>query len=207
MYYISIRETRLKWERENISRSSSTIPTTAVDPPLKPPGEPVPTPIIASPSTPSLIAPVPIKPFDINLHISILQRNLYDAERFAAHLEHLVGRTTQRIKERLGRRVWGGRDIYMADVNRRIILSREAWARSAGFRERREPPKPTAIEFPPPPPPDVDTSVRNIPPHLTIGRKFEDRTPFFQPNSRRSFSTTSSYDSSLWQTLWRRNRP
>lgn len=205
LYYMSIRERRLRWDRENKSRSSSSIPTTAIDPPLtplEPPDEPVSTPIIASPSTPSLIAPVPIKPFDINLHISILQRNLYDSERFAAHLEQLVGRTTQRIKERLGRRVWDGRDIYMADVNRRIILSREAWARSAGFRERREPPsKPTVIEFPPP---DGDTSsVRHIPPHLTIGRKFEDRTPFFQPNSRRSFSTTSSHDSSLWQTLRR----
>lgn len=197
-YYMKVRQERLKWEREN---KDCIVPTTAVDPLLKPPNDPASTPINASPST---IAPVPIKPFDIKLHISILQRNLYDSERFHAHLEHLVGRTTQRLKERLGRRVWAGKDIYMADVNKRIMLSRDAWARSAGFRERREPPKPTVIEFPPP---DVDTSLRHVPPHLTLGRKLEDRTPFFQPSSRRSFSTMSSRDSSLWQTLWRRNRP
>ncbi|OBZ76481.1 hypothetical protein A0H81_03558 [Grifola frondosa] len=63
----------------------------------------------------------PTRLFDIDMHLSILERDLLMISQFYGHVQDVMGRNTQRIKERLGRRVWGGRDIYMHDKGVREV--------------------------------------------------------------------------------------
>lgn len=88
--------------------------------------------------------PQPAKMFDIDLHIRILTRDIEEIAAFAKNLDFILGRTYQRRKERLGRRVWGDKDVYLSDVHQRTRISRQKWQEIVGFRPRREFfPKPT----------------------------------------------------------------
>lgn len=84
-------------------------------------------------TTPPLAPP---KYFDIDLHILILQRDITEIETFATQVEDILGRTTQRLKERLGRRVWAGKDVYLHTDEKRQKLSREHWREIVQFRPR-----------------------------------------------------------------------
>jgi len=88
-------------------------------------------------TTPEVETPK-VKPFNLNLHIDILQRNVSELERFQSRLEFLVGRTSQRVKERLGRRVWQSRDIYLATEGERKVVSKEQWREMVNFRPRSD---------------------------------------------------------------------
>jgi hypothetical protein len=76
------------------------------------------------------------KPINIALHLSILRRDISEISRFTAHVEDVLGRTIQRVKERIGRRVWDGKDVYIATEAARIPLSRETWTEHAGWQPR-----------------------------------------------------------------------
>jgi hypothetical protein len=80
-----------------------------------------------SPSTP------PPRVFDINVHISLLQRDIQQLEQLSLEVEAVLGRTIHRIKERLGRRVWSGKDIWLADEKARIHVSKEFWRDAVNF--------------------------------------------------------------------------
>ena len=77
-----------------------------------------------------------IKYFNITLHIRILKRNLFEIKDFAKRLEFVIGRTTERVKDRLGRRVWAGKDIYLATEARRLNQTRESWRTIVNFQRR-----------------------------------------------------------------------
>ena len=79
-----------------------------------------------------------IKYFDLDLHVRILTRNLFEIKDFARRLEFVFGRTTERVKERLGRRVWSGKDIYLSTEARRVNQTREAWKTIVNFQPRRD---------------------------------------------------------------------
>lgn len=77
------------------------------------------------------------KTFDFDLHLRILQRDLEEITTFSTHLEQVLGRTTQRVKERLGRRVWSGKDIYLiTDGDRRGRVPRDRWRQIVKFKPR-----------------------------------------------------------------------
>ncbi|PCH41418.1 hypothetical protein WOLCODRAFT_118907 [Wolfiporia cocos MD-104 SS10] len=78
-------------------------------------------------------SPTPPKLFDINVHLAILERELDELEHFHAHMAEILGRTAQRVKERLGRRVWSDKDVYMRDEDTRVSIGREAWVRKVNF--------------------------------------------------------------------------
>ena len=79
----------------------------------------------------------PVSHFDINLHLNILQRDIDELESFARHLYDILGRTTQRIKERLGRRVSQDKDIFLlTDRDHRRKVSRHAWREMVNFKPR-----------------------------------------------------------------------
>ena len=99
--------------------------------------------------SPPPIQPSPIKNFDIDLHIRLLERDLEELEAFAKYAEDVYGRNMQRVKERLGRRVWSGQDIYMSSADSRVVLERDAWRGMAGFQSRRH-----ADALPRSPPPE-----------------------------------------------------
>ena len=71
--------------------------------------------------------------FDIDAHISILQRDIRQLERLDSDVEAVLGRTLHRIKERLGRRVWSGKDIWLAHDRARVPTTKEYWKGAANF--------------------------------------------------------------------------
>ena len=79
-----------------------------------------------------------IKYFNIDLHVQILTRNLFEIKDFARRLEFVLGRTTERVKERLGRRVWAGKDIYLSTEARRLNQTRDSWKTIVNFQPRRD---------------------------------------------------------------------
>jgi len=79
-----------------------------------------------------------IKYLNLDLHVRIITRNLFEIKDFARRLEFVLGRTTERVKERLGRRVWAGRDIYLSTEGRRVNQMREAWKTIVNFQPRRD---------------------------------------------------------------------
>lgn len=81
-----------------------------------------------------------IKPFDLNLHIELLERELRRIEQLAGRVDYILGRTIQRVKERLGRRVWGEKNIYLRSQNDRVKISRAQWTEIVNFKPRREHP-------------------------------------------------------------------
>jgi hypothetical protein len=86
---------------------------------------------------PDVPSPPPIKYFDITLHLEILQRDIEQIENYEVQVRDVLGRTTQRVKERLGRRVWAGKTIYLlTDIDRRRKVSREAWRDIVHFKPR-----------------------------------------------------------------------
>ncbi|KAG5646401.1 hypothetical protein DXG03_003451 [Asterophora parasitica] len=80
--------------------------------------------------------PAPIKRLDIDLHLRVLQRDIEEIEAFQERLRAVLGRNTQRVKERLGRRVWAGKDVYMADEGQRRKVTRQEWQRVVGFKPK-----------------------------------------------------------------------
>ncbi|KAF5363909.1 hypothetical protein D9756_000868 [Leucocoprinus leucothites] len=79
----------------------------------------------------------PPKMLDLDLHIRILTEDIKEISSFAKDLDDVLGRTFQRRKERLGRRVWRGQDIYLSDNDRREGISRTRWREIVHFRPRR----------------------------------------------------------------------
>ena len=69
-------------------------------------------------------APLP-RIFNIDAHIKHLQRDVEQLEQLAADAEATFGRTIHRIKERPGRRVWSGKDVWFADEWGRVPVSKE----------------------------------------------------------------------------------
>jgi hypothetical protein len=71
--------------------------------------------------------------FDINAHISLLRRDIQQLEKLSLEAEAVCGRTIHRIKERLGRRVWSGKDVWLADEQARIPVNQEFWRDTVNF--------------------------------------------------------------------------
>lgn len=81
--------------------------------------------------------PSPSRIFDINAHISLLQRDIEQLERLASDVEAVFGRTVHRIKERLGRRVWSGKDVWLRDEQARVPVTKEIWKEDVNFMTPR----------------------------------------------------------------------
>jgi hypothetical protein len=71
--------------------------------------------------------------FNIDAHISHLQRDIQQLERLGSNVEATLGRTVHRIKERLGRRVWSGKDVWLADEQARVPVTKEVWREVVNF--------------------------------------------------------------------------
>jgi hypothetical protein len=75
----------------------------------------------------------PPRIFDIDTHISFLQRDVKQLEQLRLDVEAVFGRTTHRIKERLGRRVWSGKDVWLADGRTRVPVTKQFWKKTVNF--------------------------------------------------------------------------
>ncbi|KAJ7179330.1 hypothetical protein C8R46DRAFT_1073429 [Mycena filopes] len=84
-------------------------------------------------------APTPVKNFNLDLHIRVLTRDIAEIDALQVHVQTILSRTTRRAKERLGRRVWQGKDIYLhtdGDRRRRRV-GLEQWERIARVRKEK----------------------------------------------------------------------
>ncbi|KIY49528.1 hypothetical protein FISHEDRAFT_41252 [Fistulina hepatica ATCC 64428] len=81
------------------------------------------------------------KLMDIDMHITILERDIEELTQLYPTVFALRGRTTQRIKERLGRRVWATKDIFLRTEDARAVeAGRQRWRQIANFKPKRHPP-------------------------------------------------------------------
>jgi hypothetical protein len=78
----------------------------------------------------------PHRPFKPAVHIAILQRDLAEVAQLSEDLAEIIGRVVQRRKERIGRRVWAGKDVWVRDEGRRVELPKETWAAKVGWQPR-----------------------------------------------------------------------
>ncbi|KAG6855049.1 hypothetical protein C0991_005978 [Blastosporella zonata] len=123
--------------------------------------------IDALPILPSVPFKDPVKLIDLDLHIRVLQRDIAELEEFSERVDFLLSRSVQRVKEALGRRVWEGKDIYLADENRRRTVSREHWIKNVGFKSS---------------PSDVDKTFYRAPAMIADTSPAATRMSFFQSN-------------------------
>ncbi|KAL7282128.1 hypothetical protein ACG7TL_003597 [Trametes sanguinea] len=97
---------------------------------------------IRSPSADGTPIASPKKPkqFHIDFHLALLRRELDRLLEFLDHAEMVYQRTVQRVKERLGRRVWQDKDVFLRDENDRVMVTKERWRAIVNFRPRSEVP-------------------------------------------------------------------
>ncbi|KIL00370.1 hypothetical protein PAXRUDRAFT_8247 [Paxillus rubicundulus Ve08.2h10] len=96
---------------------------------------------LTTPSEPSLSSP-PTKSFDVSLHLDILRTDFEDIAAFYTHeVLPALTRKTQRLKERLGRRVWKQKNLYLRTQNTRSLVSREDWTELVNFDMEARTPK------------------------------------------------------------------
>jgi len=71
--------------------------------------------------------------FDIDTHIFLLRRDIQQLEQLESDVKAAFGRIVHRIKEKLGRRVWLGKDIWIAQERRRLPVTKEFWKEAVNF--------------------------------------------------------------------------
>lgn len=86
----------------------------------------------------SSFAPPEGKPFDHSSHIQGLERDLVELKELNEDVAYLAGRTYQRVKERLGRRVWDGKDIFLMHKQDRVHVSKAKWNHIVNFKPMKE---------------------------------------------------------------------
>ncbi|KAL4076035.1 hypothetical protein J3A83DRAFT_4370241 [Scleroderma citrinum] len=73
--------------------------------------------------------------FNISTHLQVLRKDLHEISTFYEQ-EFLPAHTriSQRVKERLGRRVWNEKDIYLRTTNNRTMVTREEWSGMVNYK-------------------------------------------------------------------------
>ncbi|KAI0030230.1 hypothetical protein K488DRAFT_54676 [Vararia minispora EC-137] len=77
-------------------------------------------------------------PLNAALHMRLLRRERGRLVELMSDIENLYARTQQRIKERLGRRVWRAQNIFLRSEQQRTKIGREMWKERVGFWTREE---------------------------------------------------------------------
>lgn len=95
-----------------------------------------------NPSAPVFDDPKPSterhKPFDVDLHLHLLEREVVRLEEMERRADAVLTRNIQRVKERLGRRVWNGKDIFLRSEGARKVISKERWRDIVNFHPQSE---------------------------------------------------------------------
>jgi len=76
--------------------------------------------------------------FNIDDHIYHLQRDIQQLQQFDSIVEAALMRIVDRIKERLGRRVWSGKDVWLADEHARVPVTKMVWKGVVNFATTEE---------------------------------------------------------------------
>lgn len=76
--------------------------------------------------------------FDIDAHISHLQRDIQQLELLDSIVAVALERIIDRTKEKMGRRVWSGKDVWLADERDRVPVTKEFWKKAVNFAAPEE---------------------------------------------------------------------
>ncbi|KAJ3485353.1 hypothetical protein NLI96_g5019 [Meripilus lineatus] len=153
VYYKDIRE---KWRAEDELESSKSEVEDEVSKPVLEAPTTIPRPSEGAKSSvedigipldhfdvdldaPAVPEPPPPKKFNIDLHITILERDKASLTELQKYITHIIGRTCQRIKERLGRRIWADKNVYLRTVKGRTRITRDEWRGIVNYRPERVP--------------------------------------------------------------------
>ncbi|KDR83327.1 hypothetical protein GALMADRAFT_634341 [Galerina marginata CBS 339.88] len=134
-YLISKQEADLAFYLPIYRELHKRQPFVSPPPVRKTPSPPVLELDIENPPPPKLST---FRAFQIDVHIKVLKRNISELEEFRQELEFVLGRTHQRVKERLGRRVWQSKDVFLLTEQERLVLTREHWRDIVNFKLRKE---------------------------------------------------------------------
>lgn len=61
------------------------------------------------------------------MHIDLAEATVFVLKALLERMDEIVARLGQRANERLTRRVWNEKDIYLRDTSERNIITREMW--------------------------------------------------------------------------------
>ncbi|KAE9391619.1 hypothetical protein BT96DRAFT_979785 [Gymnopus androsaceus JB14] len=88
----------------------------------------------------------PPKPLDLQLHLRILQSDIDDLTQLSEYIRSVLARTIERVKDRLGRRVWKGKDIFLKSEAEkakvagqdkvRVQVSKDKWREIANYKPK-----------------------------------------------------------------------
>ncbi|PPQ81747.1 hypothetical protein CVT24_003731 [Panaeolus cyanescens] len=139
-FYQKVKEARDKANREGFPTQSTSRQLLGVRGTLDQAKEPKEDLDIFDLDVSGVQPPEPSEPrsFNVDLHVQILKRNVLEIEQFAKRLEYVLGRSTQRVKERLGRRVWAGKDVFFMDQGKRVKTTRKRWKGVVNFKDRTD---------------------------------------------------------------------
>ncbi|KAJ3761675.1 hypothetical protein EV360DRAFT_37329 [Lentinula raphanica] len=80
------------------------------------------------------------KPINLRLHLRILKADINELNVYHGYIRSVLARTIERMKDRLGRRIWKGRDVFLKDValseRLRRKVSKETWRQVVGYKPR-----------------------------------------------------------------------
>lgn len=103
------------------------------------------TPAAPESSSSSSLAPTPLlrktrrsSTFEIPTHLWILRRDIALFYSMKVRAKRRLFNIIDRIKARLGRRVWAGKSVYMRDKAARVNVDPEVWKKKVNFKKRRE---------------------------------------------------------------------
>ena len=77
--------------------------------------------------------PQPRQRFHVMTHIVLLQESIEKLTGMMERINEGVARLSQRTKERLTRRVLGAKDIYIRDLDERIFIAPDEWAKIVNY--------------------------------------------------------------------------
>ena len=89
-----------------------------------------------SPTSPSS-KPSRSPTFDIHTHLWILKQDIAALSDLKWHADNRLFGTITKGKARLGRRVWGGKDVYMKDEGMRVKVAPDTWKEKVNFKESK----------------------------------------------------------------------
>jgi hypothetical protein len=90
-------------------------------------------PDMLSTGNPETLNPQPRQRFHVLTHTVLLQEAIEKLTGMMERIDEGVARLSQRTKERLTRRVLDAKDIYIRDLDQRIFIAPEEWAKIANY--------------------------------------------------------------------------
>lgn len=128
-----------KWWTEYLEQNSSTEDGEAEAPELDRPAyrpDAISTILDADLDSPPATSFTPLAPkkLDPKLHMALLLRDREQLESLRQQNGNALHSAIQRAKQRMGRRVWKGMDVFMLDEGRRVPVSKDEWTEMVNFK-------------------------------------------------------------------------